>query len=347
MQGAAERIAREGLADLGTTGPWLASAKLKLVDACNLRCFMCDYWKRRRAGELTETEVMAVLDDLAALSCRKVHLTGGELFMRQDIERIVARASEHGMRVNLTTNGTLLSKERVKELLRHRVRSITLSLDAPAPSVHDAIRGRDGAWKKTVKTLDRLLARRGPKTRIRVNTVVSRRNLRTFAGWPGFFADRPVDGWLLIPLDESGENTGHLTAADVHDYTSRIAPLLAESIRVPGFDPWIYGRSTTDLAYSAERAFARGHYEEHLCYVPWFHTLVGPSGDVYACCNLHRRTAPLGNVREQPLQAIFQGPRYVAFREEMARSRMAHCHGCADFLHENRSVRDALRENAR
>ena len=47
--------------------PWLSSAKLKLVDACNLRCFMCDYWKGQRRDELSTEEVTRVLDGLAEL----------------------------------------------------------------------------------------------------------------------------------------------------------------------------------------------------------------------------------------------------------------------------------------
>jgi len=322
---------------------WLASAKLKLVDGCNLRCFMCNYWHRRRKDELSTEAVAAVIDDLAALGCQKLHLTGGELYMRRDVNDLVAHASEQGMRVNLTTNGTLIDKEQVKALLKVPARSVTVSLDAPTARVHDSIRGRAGAWKKTTRTLDRLLARRGPKTKVRLNTVVSRRNLHTLTGWADFLRERPIDGWLLIPMDEAGEDTDHLTAADIAWYTATVAPLLASRIQVPGFDPWLYGRSDADRDHAASGRFARGYYAKQRCYAPWAHTLVGPTGDVYPCCQLHRRMTPLGNVRDKPLRQIFADDPYVQLRRSLWRERGEWCHRCADFLEENAAIEEVVR----
>ncbi|MCB9677773.1 MAG: radical SAM protein [Alphaproteobacteria bacterium] len=318
--------------------PWLTSAKLKLVDGCNLRCFMCDYWKRDRSGELTTAEVLAILDDLAVLGCQKVHYTGGELFLRKDAVQLVAAAAERGMRTNLTTNGTALDKARLKDLLRVPVRSVTLSLDSPVNHVHDRIRGREGAWKRTVRTLDKLLERRGPKTRIRVNTVVSKRNVRTLVQMVPFLRERPIDGWLLIPVD----GPEAMSEDDIRFYNARIAPVLAEATGVPDFDPWVYGRSDEDVSLGAKQRYARGYYDRKACHIPWFHTLIGPSGDVYPCCQTHRRMPPLGNVRTTPLREIFAGEAYRRLRARMLVERLPHCAECDDFTHENRAINDLL-----
>lgn len=319
--------------DAGTS-PWLTSAKLKLVDGCNLRCFMCDYPSRTRENELSTAEVLAVLDDLAALGCQKVHYTGGELFLRKDAVQLVAAAAERGMRTNLTTNGTKLDKDRLRELLRVPVRSVTVSIDSPVNHVHDRLRGQQGAWKRTVRTLDRLLDKRGPKTRVRVNTVVSSRNVRTLVQMVPFLRERPIDGWLLIPVD----GPQAMSADDIRFYNARIAPVLAEATGVPAFDPWIYGRTDDDVAHGARQDYARGHYVRHPCHIPWFHTLIGPSGDVYPCCQTHRRMPPLGNVRTTPLRELFNGPAYTALRLRMHVERLPHCAGCDDFLAENRAI---------
>jgi radical SAM protein with 4Fe4S-binding SPASM domain len=320
--------------------PWLTSAKLKLVDGCNLRCFMCDYWKRERHGELTTAEVVRVLGELAELGCRKVHYTGGELFLRRDAVELVRAAADLGLRTNLTTNGTVLDKARLKELLAVPVRSVTLSIDSPVPAVHDAVRGQEGAWRRTVRTLDRLLSKRGGKTRIRLNTVVSRRNLATLVEMVPFLRARPVDGWLLIPVD--GANADAIGAEDIGYWNGRIAPILEESVRVPGFDPWIFGRTAPELAESAAQRYARGAYRRGRCHVPWFHTLIGPSGDVYPCCTTHRRMPALGNVRAASLGEIWSGEAYRALRTTMLTERLAMCHECDDFLAENRAIEALL-----
>lgn len=360
MQRVAERMRALGAghpdreAHLRGESPWLDSAKLKLVDGCNLRCFMCDYWRGRREDELTTDEVRAVLDDLAALGCRKVHLTGGELFLRKDVVELAAHSTALGLRVNLTTNGTRLDKDTLRALLKLPVRSITLSVDSPVPHVHDAIRGRQGALKATLKTLDRLLAKRGPKTRVRLNTVVHRDNLETLVEMPRLLRERAapgrprhpqhtIDGWLLIPMDPWNEASKRaaLGAEDIAFYQAHVAPILAETVHVPGFDPWIFGRDPAAFAEAARGFWALGHYRARRCHVPWFHTLVDARGDVYPCCGGHTRLPKLGNVREASLRRIWQGPAYSRFRQQMLRERTAVCHRCDDFLAENRAY-DAL-----
>lgn len=325
--------------------PFLASAKLKLVDGCNLRCFMCDYWKRDRAGDLTTAEVLRLLDDLRALGCEKVHFSGGELFLRPDALDLLGRAHALGMRVNLTTNGTVLPKERLKALLRLPPRSLTFSVDSPDPRVHDALRGQEGAHKRTTKALDGALRWRRRKTRIRVNTVLSRRNWESLLGMADYLADRPVQQWLLIPIDPKPGMTEDGDALDlqaIRRWSTEVAPALAARLaHVPEFDPFVFGRDEAGWAQAAVGAYARGHYRAHACHVPWFHTLVDARGDVYPCCMGHRNLPALGNVRERPLAEILAGPRYVAFRRGMARARTPVCHACDDFLPENRAL-DAL-----
>lgn len=322
--------------------PWIVSAKLKLVDGCNLRCFMCDYPARNREQELSTAAVKAVLDDLVALQCRKVHFSGGEVFLRRDFLELCRHAADAGLRVNLTTNGTLLTKSKVRELLDAGVRSVTLSIDSPIDYVHDAVRGQRDAFKRTVAALDRLLARRGPKVRVRVNTVVSRRTFMTLLAMPAFLRERNIDGWLLIPMDAGGESTGAMRLEDIRRYNAEVAPMLEMLVQLPEFDPWVFGRTEGDHQACARRDYARGYYEDHRCWAPWFHTLIDARGDVYPCCSGHRRVPPLGNVNQTPLTEIVHGASYRELRQQMWTQRLAVCAGCDDFLADNALISGVL-----
>lgn len=363
MQRAVDELRRLPLAEyqgrmrehaLGVS-PSLVSAKLKLVDGCNLRCFMCDYWRGRREGELTTEEVFAALRDLRALGCEKVHFTGGEIFLRRDAVDLFEEAAALGMRVNLTTNSTVLDKPRARALLRMPVRSITLSLDSPVKHLHDAVRGRSGAFKKTLRSLDWLLSHRGPKTRVRVNVVVSARTYLSLLELPELLASRPIDGLLLLPMDakpEEGSPVGRrlpvvrptpdqMTESDILRFNTEVAPLLDERIRVPQFDAFPFGRTRADASAGARGQYARRHYEANPCHVPWHHTLINAVGDVYPCCMGHRTLPALGNLRRASLPEIWHGESYRRFRTSMRASRPAICHQCDDFLEENRAL-DAL-----
>ena len=243
--------------------PTIISAKLKLVDACNLRCFMCSYRKRKQKGDLDTQEVKSLLDGLANLSCKKVHFTGGEIFMRKDALEIMQYAHDRGMRVTLTTNGTLLNKEKIKTLMRIPARSTTLSIDGPHSKVHDDIRGQKNAFKKTMKTLDYLARYKRPKNKIRINTVVNKKNYTQLPELAHILKQKDIDSWLLIPMDAWGDkNENMLSLLDIKRFNTIIAPLLQEIIHLPEFQPWIYGMSNGELSASLTQKYARGYYQK-------------------------------------------------------------------------------------
>jgi molybdenum cofactor biosynthesis enzyme MoaA len=60
---------------------------------CNFRCEMCSIWQKKSIGEMTPDEVASFFGRWSQFSW--VHLTGGELFMRRDLEDLVAAIVEH------------------------------------------------------------------------------------------------------------------------------------------------------------------------------------------------------------------------------------------------------------
>jgi MoaA/NifB/PqqE/SkfB family radical SAM enzyme len=268
---------------------------------------MCSYWKKNQKGDLNTKEVQDVLLGLSKLKCQKIHFTGGEIFMRKDALTLMQYAHDLGMRVTLTTNGTLLKKETIKTLLKIPARSITLSLDGPHPKLHDTIRGQKNAFKKTMKTLEYLLRYKKPKNKIRINTVVHQQNYTQLPEMAHLLSAKGINSWLLIPMDAWVEKENMPNKDDINRYNTIIAPLLEDIVDIPEFSPWIYGRSKGDLEHSIQQHYARDYYKTKPCFIPWFHILVGPKGDVYPCCGTHRLITPLGNVRDNDIYDIFNG----------------------------------------
>ena len=79
--------------------PLLRCAKIKLTSRCNLRCVMCKYWQTTREETLASDRWREVFGELVALGCRKVHFSGGEVFLRRDFLDLVQRLNE-GLRGN-------------------------------------------------------------------------------------------------------------------------------------------------------------------------------------------------------------------------------------------------------
>ncbi|MDP8230059.1 MAG: radical SAM protein [Candidatus Gorgyraea atricola] len=129
---------------------------------CNLKCKMCNIWQKRdHSNELTLNEVDNFFKKANKFSW--VGITGGEAFLRPDLKEIIDIISHYCKRlgaVHISTNGQLtdrivdLTKE-VRKKDKDLKLVYSISIDGP-PSLHDEIRGVEGAWARAIETFKRL-----------------------------------------------------------------------------------------------------------------------------------------------------------------------------------------------
>jgi len=127
---------------------------------CNFRCEMCNIWQKKSVDEMTPAEVAHFFERWSQF--RWVHLTGGELFMRRDLDDLVA-AIQGSCRslflLNFPTTGWFGDKtiSLVERTLARGVGRlmVTISLDGPR-DLHDQLRGLPGSWDRAVETFRRL-----------------------------------------------------------------------------------------------------------------------------------------------------------------------------------------------
>lgn len=119
---------------------------------CNLKCLHC-YINASPQGDegLTKDEALNLVDQMAEIKIPLLIMSGGEPLMRRDFFEIAKYASERGLRLALSTNGTLISKKVAEELKEIGFLYIGISLDSPYPEFHDKFRGVEGAFDLTVK----------------------------------------------------------------------------------------------------------------------------------------------------------------------------------------------------
>jgi MoaA/NifB/PqqE/SkfB family radical SAM enzyme len=116
-----------------------------------------------------------VISELAELGCKKIHFSGGEPMLRPQLPDLVEYASQLGMRVTLTTNGTLVDKVKAKRLVEAGLRGVNVSIDSPIRKMHEKIRGVEGSFKLTTKAvgLFNKYSHKGKLT-VRINTLSAR-----------------------------------------------------------------------------------------------------------------------------------------------------------------------------
>jgi MoaA/NifB/PqqE/SkfB family radical SAM enzyme/glycosyltransferase involved in cell wall biosynthesis len=264
---------------------------------CNLRCSFCDLWEG--SEELPLERLLPILDDAVAIGTRTLVITGGEPFLHKDLFAAVRQARSRGLAVNITTNGTLVDR-RWDELIGSGVSSVSMSLDGLA-ATHDRLRGRKGAWKKTVASLDRVL---GAGIPVSVYFVATRDNVHEL---PALFdlVHKRGAGFDFWPVNDSPDL--YLRPEDRPAWEAAVQHISAV------------------LPDVAARA---AYYREGLGY----HQGVGVpvrclglvdqygvtfQGELLPCCVWGGDGLAVGNVFERPLAELWRSPQVQQAREHL------------------------------
>jgi MoaA/NifB/PqqE/SkfB family radical SAM enzyme len=125
-------------------------------------------WKRR-TKELTTDKIRRIIRELAFLGTAQICFTGGEPFLRQDLDKIINFIRERNILIEITSNGSSV-REKISRI--KNINILCLSLDGPE-RVHDCIRGR-GSHKRVLEAAE---VARGEEIKVYFITVISRTNL--------------------------------------------------------------------------------------------------------------------------------------------------------------------------
>jgi radical SAM protein with 4Fe4S-binding SPASM domain len=139
-----------------------------ITRTCNLRCVHCysDSMAMRYPGELNWEQMQEVVKDLAAYQVPSLLLSGGEPLIHPRFFDLVEFASELGLKLTISTNGTLIDAAAAARLKAANVAYVGISLDGIG-DVHDRFRGKDGAFKAAVNGF-RACHKVGQKTGLRL-----------------------------------------------------------------------------------------------------------------------------------------------------------------------------------
>ncbi|MFC7045941.1 radical SAM protein [Halobacteriaceae archaeon GCM10025711] len=122
--------------------------------ACNLACQHCYFGAvdRRHPEELSTAEAKAFVDTLVEMDVPVLVFSGGEPFVREDVEEIAAYADAHGVRTVASSNGTKLTRDRAEAAADAGMKYVGVSLDGIG-ATNDAFRGVDGAFERARRGL--------------------------------------------------------------------------------------------------------------------------------------------------------------------------------------------------
>lgn len=138
-----------------------------ITRACNLRCIHCYIDAGPHSeGELDTDEALEVVRQVRDIGSPMIIFTGGEPLLRKDLFRIASKALEYGIKIVLSTNGTLIDRETARKIADVGFQYVGISIDSLNPAWHDRFRGVRGSFKRALEGLE-ILAGLGVHTGIR------------------------------------------------------------------------------------------------------------------------------------------------------------------------------------
>jgi MoaA/NifB/PqqE/SkfB family radical SAM enzyme len=175
---------------------------LFVTSRCNSLCRTCFYFdKLNSRDDLTVEEIGRISETAGPF--RKLWLSGGEPFLRDELAEIVGMfARRNGVRnVNLPTNGLLPERifptmDRMLELCPETSIDLNFSIDG-MQRTHDAIRGVPRGFEKTLGVMAEAARRYAGVKRLRKNvaTVITRENIGEIVELAEFLRERgEIDG---------------------------------------------------------------------------------------------------------------------------------------------------------
>ncbi len=119
---------------------------------CNLKCVHCYAQAVDEHGkdEIDTNQAKVIIKDLAEFGAPVLLFSGGEPMVRKDLPELASYAVEQGMRAVISTNGTLITKEKAKVLKDIGLSYVGISLDG-GEEIHDKFRGVQGAYRKALE----------------------------------------------------------------------------------------------------------------------------------------------------------------------------------------------------
>jgi radical SAM protein with 4Fe4S-binding SPASM domain len=287
---------------------------IESTNFCNLKCVMCPRGEpdlmERPLGHMSDEVFKKLVEgwEFFTEPCW-LHLFGEPLMHPRLFDQIEFAKAAGMPNVGISSNATLLTKLNAAKILDSGLDTIILSIDGATKTTYESIR------KSPAFTFEEV-----------------RENVRTFLEMRKRF--RKAKPHTIVQIIRMHETEGEVDA-----FKAEWEAAGADEVRIKRYTIWgnqeNHYDSFADLAPTDQRHL----FQEAVpiarvnpCHYLWSAVVVAWDGRVVPCCFDYDTTVPLGDLRQQTLAEIWNGPAYVALREaELAgRNDNPLCRSCTE-----------------
>lgn len=197
-----------------------------MTQRCNLKCVHC-YARSEDIcydNELNRDQALAMMDDLADFGVPVLLFSGGEPLVHPRLVEYAQYAVSKGMRAVISTNGTLITKEKAKILKDIGLSYVGISLDGLEPT-HDMFRGVPGSFKRAMAAIEHCQAA-GIKVGLRF--TINKRNVQDIPGIFDLLEEKNIPRACFYHLVYSGRGSEIAKEDLTHEETRQVLDLIMD-----------------------------------------------------------------------------------------------------------------------
>lgn len=278
---------------------------IELTNICNLKCVMCpqslENSKDWRKGYMTMSlynDILHQIKDFSPIAPLTLHI-GGESLLHPQFTEMVALATSHGFNCSVSTNGTLLTQERIVSIIDSGLGFITIDFSANKKKYEEIRKG--AKWEKTYNNLLNLLEYK-KKTNHQIKITIKD-----------------------ISLDRVYNKENRVQSL-------RKLKLLFSNLPVNVFEPYqIHNWSGTFAEKHQAPVWYRNTKTYVSCSHPWFAFNILWDGKVVPCCRDIERKYVVGDVNQDSISNIWNSKKLMNLRRLLvsgAYNKVELCRNC-------------------
>jgi radical SAM protein with 4Fe4S-binding SPASM domain len=322
--------------------PFPRELYIESTSRCNEFCDQCPrtHLGREADRDISLDEVRHIVEQLPELERVVLHGLGEPLLNRQ-LPEIVAYVRSRGAHVLFNSNALLLNEARGARLIEAGLSELRVSLDGARPDTYARVRGVNRkalphiiANLHAFEALKRACGATTPKTSLwftamkeNIEELPELVDIASETGVPEVYVQRFIYfGKGLATADQA-------VFRQAHERELELIRQAAERCRERGIAFTATG-AASPLTYLG-RGHAAGDTRPWAgCRRPYTLAYITAHGNVYSCCFAPFHPGPasqrqLGNAFTEPLEAIWNGERYRAFRAAFeSDTPWSQCAGC-------------------
>jgi radical SAM protein with 4Fe4S-binding SPASM domain len=293
----------------------------ELTLRCDLACGHCGSRAgKARANELSTSEALDLVAQVAELGAQEVSLIGGEAYLRDDWTEIARAIADAGMSCSMVSGGRRMTKERAAAARDAGVSNVSISIDGMG-ATHDRLRGLVGSFDAALASMENL---RAAGVTVSANSQLNRLTVPHIEEMLDLFVSRGVSAWqvaMTVPMGRANEHDEWLLQPyELLDVFPRLAAA-AERAAIHG----LRLEAGNNVGYFGPheqvlRAPVDGNRHYMGCTAGVFALGIEADGSIKGCPSLPSASYVGGNIRERRLRDIWESTAELAFRRDRERA---------------------------